>query len=150
MVDSNQSHSGICFVRFTEEKLNMNPMKIAAKIVAFSLFPLAMAGCGGEQSVSFSQEVKPIIDQHCINCHQAGGEGTIASGLSMDSYENLMKGTRNGPMIIAGDVEGSNLLVLMEGRADPSISMPHGQQKSVPKQDIQTIRSWIAQGAKNN
>ena len=53
-----------------------------------------------------------------------------------------------GPMIIAGDAEGSNLLVLMEGRADPSISMPHGEQKSVAKQDIQTIRLWIEQGAK--
>ena len=128
----------------------MNSRKIAARLVAFSLFPLAMAGCGGEQSVSFSQDVKPIFDQHCIECHQAGGEGTAASGFSMDSYENVMKGTRNGPMVLAGDVEGSNLLVLMEGRADPSISRPHGQQKSVPKKDIETVRQWIGQGAKNN
>ena len=128
----------------------MNSRKIAARLVAFSLFPLAMAGCGGEQSVSFSQDVNPIFDQHCIECHQAGGEGTAASGFSMDSYENVIKGTRNGPMVIAGDVEGSNLLVLMEGRADPSISMPHGQQKSVPKKDIETVRQWIGQGAKNN
>lgn len=128
----------------------MNPMKIAVKMFACGLFLLPMAGCDGEPSVSFSQEVKPILDQHCINCHQAGGEGTMASGFSMDSYEKLMKGARNGPMVIAGDVEGSNMLVLMEGRADPSISMPHGQKKPVPKQDIQTVRRWIAQGAKNN
>jgi len=68
----------------------------------------------------------------------------------MESYDEVMKGTRNGPMIIAGDVEGSNILVLMEGRADPSISMPHGEQKPVPKQDIETIKTWIDQGAKNN
>ena len=61
-----------------------------------------------------------------------------------------MRGTDAGPMVIAGDDEGSNILVLMEGRADPSISMPHGQNESVPKKDIQTIRSWIDQGAKNN
>ena len=128
----------------------MNSRKIATKIVALSLFPLAIAGCGGEQSVSFSQDVKPILDRHCIECHQAGGEGTVASGFTMDSYDNLMKGTRNGPMVIAGDVEGSNLLVLMEGRADPSISMPHGQQETVPKEQIETVRQWIAQGAKNN
>ena len=128
----------------------MNPRKFAAKIVALSLFPLTMAGCGGEQSVSYSKDVKPVLDQYCIECHQAGGEGTVASGFAMDSYENLMKGTRNGPMVIAGDAEGSNLIVLMEGRADPSISMPHGKQDSVPKQQIQEIRNWIEQGAKNN
>ena len=46
----------------------------------------------------------------------------------------------------AGDPEGSNVLVLMEGRADPSISMPHGQRDTVPDQDIAAIRAWIEQG----
>ena len=128
----------------------MNSRKIAAKLLVLSLFPLVLAGCGGEQSVSYSQDVKPILDQHCMQCHQPGGEGTVVSGFTMDSYENLLKGTRNGPMVIAGDVEGSNLLVLMEGRADPSISMPHGQQESVPKEQIEMVRQWIVQGAKNN
>ena len=68
----------------------------------------------------------------------------------MVSYEDLMRGTEGGPMVIAGDVEGSNLLVLMEGRADPSISMPHGNLDPVPSEDIAVIRNWIAQGAKNN
>jgi hypothetical protein len=83
-------------------------------------------------------------------CHQEGGEGFVASGFSMESYEDLMKGTKYGPMVIAGDSEGSNLIVLMEGRADPSISMPHGSMETVPTRKIQRIRSWIDQGAKNN
>lgn len=128
----------------------MNFMKNTGKMIALSLFPLAMVGCGGEPAVSFSQEVKPIIDENCIECHQAGGEGEVASGFDMASYDGLIKGARFGPMIIAGDAEGSNMIVLMEGRADPSISMPHGQQKSISKADIQTVRLWIEQGARNN
>ena len=68
----------------------------------------------------------------------------------MDSYDGLMKGTDGGPMVIAGDVEGSNMLVLMEGRADPSIAMPHGDLDSASAAEIATIKAWIAQGAKNN
>ena len=128
----------------------MNFKKTVGKLIALCLFPLMMAGCSGEPAVSYSQDVKPILEQNCMQCHQVGGEGQVASGFSMASYADLMKGTRNGPMIIAGDVEGSNLLVLMEGRADPSISMPHGQNEPVSKQDIQTIRLWVEQGAKNN
>ena len=124
--------------------------KSAGKLVVLSLFPLAMAACSGEPAISFSQDVKPIIDKNCIQCHQAGGEGEVASGFEMTTYDGLMKGARFGPMIIAGDVEGSNMVVLMEGRADPSISMPHGQQKPVSKDDIQTIKLWIKQGARNN
>ena len=42
------------------------------------------------------------------------------------------------------------LQALMEGRADPSISMPHGQRDPVPDKDIAAIRTWIEQGARNN
>jgi hypothetical protein len=68
----------------------------------------------------------------------------------MATYDDLLKGTSGGAMIVPGDSEGSNLLVLMEGRADPSISMPHGSKGSVSKADIDTIRRWIDQGAKKN
>lgn len=124
--------------------------KTASKLIMPGLLSLVMTGCGGEGVVSFSQDVKPILDQNCLECHQAGGSGLLASGFSMESYDDLMKGTNFGPMIIASDAQGSNMLVLMEGRADPSISMPHGQQDPISRQDIQTIRSWIDQGAKNN
>lgn len=114
------------------------------------LIPIAFAGCQKEQPVSYSQDIRPILNKYCIECHLAGGEGYVASGFKMDSYEDLMKGTRNGPMIIAGDSLGSNMLVLMEGRADPSIKMPHGKAISATKEELETIRRWIDQGAKNN
>jgi len=118
---------------------------------ALLTFPLMMlAGCSQEEPISFSQDVKPILDQNCIACHQEGGAGLEASGFSMMNYDDLMAGTRFGPMIISGDSAGSNMIVLMEGRADPSISMPHGAMKPVRKADIDTIRAWIDQGAQNN
>jgi len=124
--------------------------KTAEKLITICLLGLIMTGCGREEAVSFSQDVKPILDQHCIECHQAGGSSLQASGFSMETYDGLMKGTNFGPMIVAGDAEGSNMLVLMEGRADPSISMPHGYRDPVSTKDLQTIRLWIDQGAKNN
>jgi mono/diheme cytochrome c family protein len=127
-----------------------NIKRMSRKLITICMFPLVLTACGGASEVSFSQDVKPILDQNCSQCHQAGGEGEVASGFNMATYDGLIKGAKFGPMIIAGDAEGSNMLVLMEGRADPSISMPHGQNESVSKQDIQTIRSWIEQGAKNN
>jgi mono/diheme cytochrome c family protein len=129
----------------------MNDIKrMSRKLITICMFPLVLTACGGASEVSFSQDVKPILDQNCSQCHQVGGEGEVASGFDMATYDGLMKGAKFGPMIIAGDAEGSNMLVLMEGRADPSISMPHGQNKPVSKQDVQIIRSWIEQGAKNN
>jgi hypothetical protein len=126
----------------------------SGKWLLLAALPIALAstltGCAREEAVSFSQDVKPIIDKNCLSCHQQGGKGFEASGFSMVTYDDLMKGTKFGPMIIGGDSAGSNMIVLMEGRADPSISMPHGAMKPVRKADIETLRLWVDQGAKNN
>lgn len=111
---------------------------------------LALTACSREAAISYSEDVKPIIEANCLSCHEAGGSGFEASGFSMASYDDLMKGTKFGPMIIAGDSAGSNMIVLMEGRADPSISMPHGGMDPVSKKDITTIKTWVDQGAKRN
>jgi hypothetical protein len=119
-------------------------------VLAAGAAVLGLAGCSGEGTVSYVRDVEPILQANCLSCHKEGGAGFEASGFSMASYDELMKGTQYGPMIVAGDSEGSNLLVLMEGRADPSISMPHGSMEPVSKVDVDTIRRWIDQGAKKN
>ena len=42
------------------------------------------------------------------------------------------------------------LVMLVEGRADPSLKMPHGDAKPLETAEIATIRQWVEQGAKNN
>jgi hypothetical protein len=39
-------------------------------------------------------------------------------------------------------------MMLIEGRADPSIRMPHGDAPKPAKADIDRIRAWIEGGAK--
>ena len=106
--------------------------------------------CSYEDKISFAADVKPVLDVYCLECHSSGGAGFEASGLDLSSYEGLMAGARNGLMVIAGDSLGSNLLVLMEGRADPSIRMPHGSSEKVSTEELNAIRIWIDQGAENN
>jgi hypothetical protein len=120
------------------------------RLLALGLLPMALASCQSEAPVSYSADVKPILDRYCLECHQEGGAGHTASGLSMASHAELLKGTRNGPMVIPGDSLGSNLIVLMEGRADPSIKMPHGSSDKVAQYQIDAIKTWIDQGARNN
>jgi uncharacterized membrane protein len=119
-------------------------------ILMATALPALLAACSTQDPVSFAQDVRPILDRNCLSCHQAGGAGFEASGFSMETYDDLMKGTQFGPMVLPGDSEGSNMVVLMEGRADKSISMPHGSMKPIPQREIDTIRRWIDQGAKNN
>ena len=92
------------------------PKTRIALLLGFSVAVTILASaCKSEPKVSFSQEVRPILEANCLSCHQAGGAGFVASGLSMTSYDNLMKGTEAGPMVIAGDVAfHERLLPVME------------------------------------
>jgi len=128
----------------------MTKNRASVAIILAGAALLSLGGCGAEDTITYSRDVQPILQANCLSCHQRGGAGYEASGFSMASYDDLMKGTQYGPMIVPGDSAGSNLIVLMEGRADPSISMPHGRAEPVSANEINTIRKWIDQGAKKN
>ena len=115
---------------------------------ALTLAVLLMTACAQRQ-VSFKADVQPILKQYCLECHVEGGEGYVKSGLLMTSHESLMKGTKFGSIIKPGDGLSSVLIMLVEGRADPSIKMPHGKD-SMPKDKIEVLKQWVVQGAKNN
>ena len=119
-----------------------------AKSCAISICVLLLAACG-EREVSFKSDVQPILAQSCLECHSAGGAGYEKSGLLMSSYEDLMKGTRFGAVVKPGDTLTSALIMLVEGRADPSIRMPH-HKDPLSNEQIGLLRSWVEQGAKNN
>jgi len=91
----------------------------------------------------------PILEQRCLACHRVGAEGYENSGFSVESYEAVMRGTKYGPVIEPGYSYASTLQVLISHRSDPAIAMP---QATTPltKGEIETIGTWIDQGALDN
>jgi hypothetical protein len=105
--------------------------------------------CAAEAKVSFANDILPLFKWRCGNCHQSSGAGYEKSGLDLNSYEGVMKGTRFGPMVIPRDPESSNLMLLLDWRASPQLRMPHGKKKlSICDRDA--VRTWIREGALNN
>ena len=112
---------------------------------------LTLAGCQqSAREVSYAREVSPILERHCKSCHMPGQAGYVVSGFELRDYETLMKGTQYGPVVLPGDPLASVLVMLIEGRADPSLKMPHGDAKPLDRGEIETIRRWVEQGARNN
>jgi mono/diheme cytochrome c family protein len=92
-------------------------------------------------AVSFANDVAPIIQSRCINCH--GGDRT-EEGLVMLSYAELLAGSDNGPVIVPGDPANSLLVELVTTQ-----KMPKRGPKLTPPQ-VEIITSWVAAGAPNN
>ncbi len=110
---------------------------------------LMTIACSGEHKPGYTADVRPILDKHCAECHMPDMEGATKSGFQVDSYASIMKGTKLGPVIVPGSAESSTLYILVAGKADPTINMPHGKQ-AISANEIDTIRLWIDQGAMDN
>ena len=126
----------------------MSTKKTVSIASAFAV--IMLAGCSaGPAAVSFKSDVKPLIDKYCNECHAKGGAGDEASGFVTENYDTVMKGTKFGPVVVAGDPLSSSLYRLVAGKVDPSIRMPHGKE-ALSQEEISKIELWIEQGAKHN
>jgi hypothetical protein len=118
---------------------------------------LLFAGCG-QGEVSFSNDVQPIFETHCVRCHSGDAEGAMASEYLMVDYNGVMKGTSFGPVVVPSSRMSSSLYLVIAGKTAPEIRMPphndesfaEGRGEMLSKNMIETIGLWIDQGAKNN
>ena len=103
--------------------------------------PAATDAVAAGATVSFANEILPIIQSRCINCH--GGDKT-EEGLSMNTHAEIMAGSENGAILVPGDA-ASSLIIEMVASGD----MPKRGPKLTPPQ-VQLIADWINQGALDN
>jgi hypothetical protein len=122
---------------------------IVASLSSFS-FAQTPSSRTPDKAVSFKSDIQPIFYDYCLNCHMPEGKGYAASGLDLRTYESLMKGTKYGAVIKPGDSFTSALVVGIEGRASPALRMPWGMNGTLSKTNINLIKKWIDQGARNN
>jgi hypothetical protein len=109
---------------------------------------LAVAGCGTDTKLTFRQDVYPILQEKCLDCHSPpNGKGYKISGLNMESYETVMQGNLYGPVVVPGDSLHSVLIMFVEGRVDETILMPHEDDEPLNTMEIATLRTWVEQGA---
>ncbi len=84
--------------------------------------------------VTFENSISAIL-AGCTGCHGVGGQ----KGVNLTSYQAVMTGGSDGPIVIPGDPQSSILVKVQTG------SKPHFMQLS-PK-DLQTLIDWISAGA---
>jgi hypothetical protein len=91
--------------------------------------------------VSFSKDILPLFQSTCVSCH---GGALTSRGLDLTSYDNVMAGSQNGPVIVAGKADGSLLIQLVKSGTMPKNGSP------LTSAQIKLLVDWINAGAKNN
>jgi Planctomycete cytochrome C/Leucine rich repeat len=88
--------------------------------------------------------VQPALEQRCSNCHN---NIKTSGGLSLASYEALMKGGSKGPVIMPGNPSASDLFRRVALTPDRSDFMPRNSKTPLNKNEVAAIGWWISQGA---
>lgn len=104
--------------------------------------PVAIAMASGNERVSFKRDIAPFMVNLCVGCH---GGANPRDGFSLDTFEKLMRGGKNGRVVLPGNTEDSRLWHLV-GKQDP-IKMPMGQAR-ITRTNWNNLRTWIEEGAK--
>jgi hypothetical protein len=72
------------------------------------------------EGVTFEKDIKPLFKDSCVRCHS--GERAKAQ-LRLDTLEGVLKGTKKGAVLKAGDSADSQLVKAVS-QLDPESAMP--------------------------
>ncbi len=106
----------------------------------------AAAVAANPARLDFNRDVRPILAEHCLNCH-GFDDRTRKGGLRLDRAEDALKGGKSGrPAIVPGKAAESELVKRLR-TTDPDDRMPP-EEKGVPLTDAQraTLERWVAEG----
>jgi mono/diheme cytochrome c family protein len=100
----------------------------------------AMAGSSPVGPVSFSVNVRPILEAKCVVCHNTS---TSLGGWDASTYDSVMDTGDHAPTVTAGEPVNSLLAQRLQALSG-SLMPPAG---SLPAAELQAILDWIAAGA---
>ena len=97
--------------------------------------------------VDFNRDVRPILSNHCWNCH-GPDEHSRKAGLRLDQRESTVAVLESGVAAVVPNRPGDSELIARVDDDDPhSIMPPPGFKRPLNARQKEILRRWIAQGA---
>ena len=92
----------------------------------------------------YGARVQPILASRCATCH---GPTKQKANLRLDSYDALMRGGKDGPVVRSGNAQGSDLVRRITLPPDHDDFMPKESKRPLSADEVKVIQLWIAAGA---
>lgn len=97
-----------------------------------------------QEAIAYSDIIQPLLQTKCYSCH---GKNKQKGKLRMDDTTRLMKGGKDGVVIIAGNAEKSRMVKRINLPREDDDHMPPKEKPQLTEQEIALIHWWIASGA---
>lgn len=126
----------------TTLRSNPVPSLLAWLLVAWGIVPGRPGAIQGAEKIDFVQQVRPILERHCLRCH---GPEKQEAGLRLDQRQAALRGGDSySPAIVPGKSDASPLFQFI-ARSDADLKMP--PKGSLADDEIGILRRWIDEGA---
>ncbi len=101
-----------------------------------------------EKTVSFNRDIRPIFSDTCFRCH-GPDKNARQAGLRLDIREEATKKTRSGVIpIVPGKPDESEVVRRIFSNKEYEQMPPKEAHKVLTQQQKETIKRWVAEGAK--
>ncbi|HZL34650.1 MAG TPA: PSD1 and planctomycete cytochrome C domain-containing protein [Tepidisphaeraceae bacterium] len=91
----------------------------------------------------FEKHIRPVLVERCYQCHSAGAK-KLKGELRLDSRDGVLKGGKDGAVLVAGEPGKSRLLTALRF-TDADLQMPPKHQ--LPAEQVDAFERWIKMGA---
>jgi hypothetical protein len=110
-------------------------------VVCFLSATTALAVDDAEQEAFFETKIRPVLVEHCYECHSASSK-EAEGGLLLDTREGVRRGGETGHAVVPGELNDSLILSAMRYE---SMEMP--PEEPLPEHVIDDFERWIRMGA---
>lgn len=124
-------------------------LAIAVAALLMALAPIAAA----QEPVDYTRDVRPILASNCLHCHGPDPSHREAD-LRLDLFETPAHQAADEEaagaeaVITPGDPDASELVARIINDDESLVMPPVDSGKSLQPEEIETLRRWIAEGAK--
>ena len=98
--------------------------------------------------VNYNRDVRPVLAENCFRCHGPDA-GSRKANLRLDSAGEAVKPAKSGAVaVVPGKPEASELVKRIFSTDEDEIMPPAESHRTLKPEQKETLRQWIAQGAK--
>ena len=121
-----------------------------ATLAAWISAPATFAQAGkisAEESEFFESKIRPVLIEHCYECHSAATMPKAKAGLLLDTKEGTLKGGSAGAAIVPGNAEQSISIKRIRMEAGSDDIMPPASKPRMRPDQIADLVAWVKMGA---
>src|SRR6187455_2894188 len=111
---------------------------LLASLAALAMLPLTNTAVIASSPIDFARDVAPILEQHCIRCHQPAikkGDLSLATAADLTADEYLSP----------GKPDESHLLEVVTPSGGAKPQMPK-DGSPLSSDEVALLRAWISEG----